>query len=49
MIRHVLIETYWNVNTDKTGQEALDIMVLIETYWNVNETGQARGAGEAGY
>ena len=32
----VLIETYWNVNTErlrtfKTGQ-----LVLIETYWNVN-------------
>ena len=32
----VLIETYWNVNADKTGLRPAFCKVLIETYWNVN-------------
>ena len=32
----VLIETYWNVNSNLGGM-AVDVnKVLIETYWNVN-------------
>ena len=32
-----LIDTLWNVNTDKNGQDALDLMELIDTLWNVNQ------------
>ncbi len=35
--RNVLIETYWNVNTDEELDGTCAVMVLIETYWNVNE------------
>ena len=32
----VLIETYWNVNTDRLLLSPQSLLVLIETYWNVN-------------
>ena len=32
----VLIETYWNVNWEKSCYCRTDSRVLIETYWNVN-------------
>ena len=32
----VLIETYWNVNAERTGLSPAFWRVLIETYWNVN-------------
>ena len=36
--RAVLIETYWNVNTDLDEKAQEVARVLIETYWNVNKT-----------
>ena len=32
----VLIDTWWNVNSNKTASEEYYIMVLIGTWWNVN-------------
>ncbi len=32
----VLIETYWNVNTESLNSSRVSVPVLIETYWNVN-------------
>ena len=32
----VLIETYWNVNSNTFPPPPLSPPVLIETYWNVN-------------
>ena len=33
---HVLIETYWNVNSNSCRICCSSSCVLIETYWNVN-------------
>ena len=33
----VLIDTWWNVNTNKLGAGVEEIAVLIDTWWNVNE------------
>ena len=35
-LNNVLIETYWNVNTDTGMTLQKTALVLIETYWNVN-------------
>ena len=32
----VLIETYWNVNSENNHLLSDKAYVLIETYWNVN-------------
>ncbi len=34
---HVLISTYWNVNTSRSSENGIQEVVLISTYWNVNE------------
>ena len=33
---HVLISTYWNVNTRRKDFKMYSKEVLISTYWNVN-------------
>ena len=33
----VLIDTWWNVNSIKSGGVHIDTIVLIDTWWNVNE------------
>ena len=33
----VLIDTWWNVNTNKLGAGVEEVSVLIDTWWNVNE------------
>ncbi len=32
----VLIDTWWNVNTNKLGAGVDAVEVLIDTWWNVN-------------
>ena len=32
----VLIDTWWNVNTNKLGAGVEEVSVLIDTWWNVN-------------
>ena len=32
----VLIDTWWNVNTNKLGAGVEEVTVLIDTWWNVN-------------
>ena len=39
ILREVLIETLWNVNTATIVSNILSLSVLIETLWNVNESG----------
>ena len=34
----VLIETYWNVKSDRPGENWSSDAVLIETYWNVKKS-----------
>ena len=34
---HVLIDTWWNVNTLKKLKGLFGLMVLIDTWWNVND------------
>ncbi len=34
-LKHVLIETYWNVKNGVLSISRLPVNVLIETYWNV--------------
>ena len=36
MFRFEIIETYWNVNTDKPEGLFALLSEIIETYWNVN-------------
>ena len=33
----VLIDTWWNVNTNKLGAGVEEVTVLIDTWWNVNQ------------
>ena len=33
---YVLIDTWWNVNTNKLGAGVEAVEVLIDTWWNVN-------------
>ena len=33
---NVLIDTWWNVNTNKLGAGVDAVEVLIDTWWNVN-------------
>ena len=35
----VLIDTWWNVNTNKLGAGVDAVEVLIDTWWNVNNFG----------
>ena len=35
----VLIDTWWNVNTNKLGAGTEEVVVLIDTWWNVNQRG----------
>ena len=35
-IKAVLIDTWWNVNTNKLGAGVEEVSVLIDTWWNVN-------------
>ena len=35
----VLIDTWWNVNTQTRKRIALHHIVLIDTWWNVNSGG----------
>ena len=32
----VLIDTWWNVNTDPSKETVEKFIVLIDTWWNVN-------------
>ena len=32
----VLIDTWWNVNSDTVAKGLTDFRVLIDTWWNVN-------------
>ena len=32
----VLIDTWWNVNSNNNGGVQVDTIVLIDTWWNVN-------------
>ena len=34
--RCVLIDTWWNVNSNKLGAGVEAVEVLIDTWWNVN-------------
>ena len=34
----VLIDTWWNVNTNKLGAGVEEVSVLIDTWWNVNKS-----------
>ena len=35
-VNFVLIDTWWNVNTNKLGAGVEEVSVLIDTWWNVN-------------
>ena len=35
--KHVLIDTWWNVNADKSPLAMASVTVLIDTWWNVNK------------
>ena len=39
----VLIDTWWNVNTNKLGAGVEEVTVLIDTWWNVNVIDARRG------
>ena len=36
----VLIDTWWNVNADKSPLAMASVTVLIDTWWNVNFYGR---------
>ena len=42
----VLIDTWWNVNTNKLGAGVEEVTVLIDTWWNVNTNKLGAGVEE---
>ena len=36
LFQSVLIDTWWNVNTESVADDGVTVTVLIDTWWNVN-------------